>query len=624
LIVTLAGHVDHGKTSIVRALTGVDTDRLAEEKRRGLTIDLGFAYTEFEGARIGFVDVPGHHRFVHNMVAGIAGQQFALLVIAADDGVMPQSREHLQILRLLGLGRGLIALNKIDRVSPEHLTEVRREIRSLVEGSFLAGAEIVELSCETGAGIDRLRTRLAQAAGLVATAQRGGLFRLAIDRAFTVRGTGVVVTGTVVNGSTTLDARLVLGSTGSPLRVRGIHVRDLPATEATAGDRAAINIGGAGLDETRRGDWLLDPATRDPVDGFAARITVLDDFPRATKHNAPVHLYHATSHTEARLLLIEGAPVEPGTGATCDVACERPLHFKIGDRFVIRDRDLGRTLGGGVVIELRIPASRRREDTRRQRLDSATPEDPRTSLIAAARRTPVESATFARDWNLATTTVNELAQDAELHRIGDHLLHPDLVATTAQSIHAVLTEHHGQHPDSPGLSADEICVGTPSTRLSRRLVLAAGVEAGDLRLDNGRYSDAAHRAAIPAEVQRLFESIETWLDSVQPPSLGDIAKRLGRPFATLEREMRALPAFRLAVRVSETRYYLPARLRELAEVTIQLDANGPFTVRDFRDATSVGRNVVIEVLEHFDATGFTRRTADTRRVVGELSQVGTS
>ena len=223
MIVTLAGHVDHGKTAIVRVLTGVDTDRLEEEKRRGLTIDLGFAYADFDGARVGFVDVPGHHRFIHNMVAGIGRRQFGLLVVAADDGVMPQTREHLQILQLIGLREGVVAVNKIDRVDPERIQEVRLEVEALVRGSFLEDALQVEVSSIDGRGVDDLRAELANAARRHAVERADRGFRLAVDRAFSVRGAGVVVTGTVVAGSASVGDALLLAASDRPLRVRGLH-----------------------------------------------------------------------------------------------------------------------------------------------------------------------------------------------------------------------------------------------------------------------------------------------------------------------------------------------------------------------------------------------------------------
>ena len=382
MIVTLAGHVDHGKTSIVRALTGTDTDRLAEEKRRGLTIDLGFAYADIAGHRVGFVDVPGHHRFIHNMVAGIAGQQFALLVVAADDGVMPQSKEHLQILRLLGLSRGLVALNKVDRVAAERVGEVQDQIRGLTADSFLDGAPIIELSCETAVGFDTLRKHLGVAAAREADRDPGAPFRLAIDRAFTIRGSGVVVTGTVASGRTSVGDRLVLASTGHAARVRSLHVQDEAANQATVGDRAAVNLAGVAADDVKRGDWLLDPPIRDPQTDFVAALTVVDDFPRAAKHNVPVHTYHATSHAQGRLLLLDGAPVAPPPrrhrpgGRTVPVATARE------DR---RPRGVSRPR----------PRPHPRRRSRRRSRGAAHPTPQRETTRAPARHRPRRSGQLA-------------------------------------------------------------------------------------------------------------------------------------------------------------------------------------------------------------------------------------
>ncbi|MCE2424850.1 MAG: selenocysteine-specific translation elongation factor [Pseudomonadales bacterium] len=625
MIVTLAGHVDHGKTSIVRALTGVDTDRLAEEKRRGLTIDLGFAYTDLGGRRVGFVDVPGHHRFVHNMVAGIAAHQYALLVVAVDDGVMPQSREHLAILRLLGLAGGVVALTKIDRVSAERIEEVRDQTRAMTAGTFLDGAQILALSCETGSGVEGLRRHLERAATASPTPTDDRPFRLAVDRAFTVRGSGVVVTGTVVSGTANLDDRLVMASTGNPVRVRGLRVQDEPSNTATVGDRAAVNVAGAGVDDVRRGDWLMDPAMHDPASRFAVHLSVLEDFPRAVKHNAPLHVYHGTSHTQARVLLIEGAPIEPGGAATVDLVCQEHLHVhvKVGDRVVLRDHDLERTLGGGRVVDLAVPDRRRRSPLRKQRLAATRPGDPVATLDALSRHIPVRATEFARHWNLADRRLDGVVKDLNLANIEAYLLHPDLFRATAGVIGQKLADHHRLHPDSPGLTADEICTGNAAERHARRLTLASLVERGSLRVETGLYADAAHQAAIPANVTRLFEEVGSLLDSNQPPSLGDLAKRFGRPFPVFEREMRALPAFNLAVRVGDTRYFLPDRLLELAKLAGKLDARAPFTVRQFRDASGMGRNVVIEVLEYFDGRGYTQRIGDTRRVVGDASNITT-
>ena len=613
MIVALAGHVDHGKTSIVRALTGVDTDRLAEEKRRGLTIDLGFAYADIEGRRIGFVDVPGHHRFVHNMVAGIAGRQYALLVIAADDGVMPQSREHLQILKLLGLTAGVIVLNKIDRVEAARRADVRRDIHALTADSFLQDAPILEISCTTNDGIEVLRQHLSQATVAVRAERPGAAFRLAIDRAFNVRGSGVVVTGTAVSGSVAVGERLALDSSDKIVRVRGLHVQDAEADSAQSGDRAAINLAGVNIDEVARGQWLLHPQMAAASNRFAASMTVVEDFPRPLKHNAPLHVYHATSHSQGRLLLIDGAALTPGGHAIVDLATVRPLQVKVGDRIVLRDHDLERTVGGGRIVEVEAPA-RRRTATRRGQLASVQPDDPSATLVALARCQPVHVPTFATHWNLVTESVEALAAESNLQLVEEHMLHTDLIAETASAILRQLEAHHQQHPHSPGLTRRQLQESGADATCQAVLALLTGD--GTLRHDKGHYALASHHAAVPDDVTRLFARLESALDSTQPPSLGDIGKRLRQPLAKLEREMRALPAFGLAVRVSDNRYYLPKRLLELAAVATDLSANGAFTVRQFRDASGVGRNVVIDVLEHFDAKGFTRRHGDTRQVVG--------
>ncbi|MDE0693656.1 MAG: selenocysteine-specific translation elongation factor [Gammaproteobacteria bacterium] len=625
MIVTLAGHVDHGKTSLVHALTGVDTDTLAEEKRRGLTIDLGFAYANLgdaKASRVGFVDVPGHHRFVHNMVAGIASRQFAMLVIAADDGVMPQSREHLQILSLLGLSRGIVVLNKIDRVPPARVEEVRRDVGALTAGTFLHKAPTLPVSCTTGTGVEEVRRHIALAARADRAAGANEPFRLPIDRAFTVRGSGTVVTGTVLAGSARTDDRLVLADSGTAVRVRGVRVQNQDADAATPGDRAAINLAGVSAEEVTRGDWLLPAESREPVTRTCIELAVLADFPRAVKHNHPVHVYHASSHAQARILLIDEAPMPGGVAVRVDVATASPMHVKIGDRVVLRDHDLATTLGGGRVVAIGEPPGRRRAPGRLQLLASVQPDDAPASACAALEHGPLHAASFRRQWNLAPERMAALLGDAaDVVEIDGHWLAKTALNAAETHLQERLTRHHQQHPESAGLTESELCSGDPDQSTTLRLALHHLTNTDAVRVEGGDYALASHQADIPSHVQRLFDQVERPLDSIQPPSLGDIAKRLKRPFPAFEREMRALPAFGLAIRVSDTRYYLPTRLLEMADQAAGLAAQGPFTVRNFRDATGVGRNVVIEVLEHFDRTGFTRRSGDTRTIVGNRNAI---
>ncbi len=619
MIVTLAGHVDHGKTAVVRALTGVDTDRLAEERRRGLTIDLGFAYADIGGARIGFVDVPGHRRFIHNMVAGVARNQYALLVVAADDGVMPQTVEHLQILKLLGLRQGIVALNKIDRSEPDHIAAVREDIRTLMADSFLRDAEIVEVSCTDGRGVDTLRAHLQQAGEAYATTVEDRAFRLAVDRVFSLRGVGVVATGTVVSGATRTDDRLAIAATGRPLRVRGLFVQDTPAEQAVEGDRVALNVSGARLDDLSRGDWIVAESTADTTRHATVELGVVEDFPRAVRHWAPIHVYAATSHSQGRISLLEPSPVEPGATAAIDIVLTEPAHIKVGDRLILRDQDLDRTLGGGTVIDVEAPHGRRRTQDRLDRIAALRGASTDDALAALTRRDAVDANTFQSNWNLTANAMHELVQRSGLIEHGEHIVHPELARTTERAVVDTLAKHHETERESGGMPLQSIADALGVSMTITRIAIENLTESGEVRAQSGSYALAEHSAEIPQALAALFDRIEPLLDSAQPASLGDVAKRLRTPLPALERNMRALAALGLCQRVSPNRYFLNARLRAMADIV--LDLPDGFTVRQFRDASGMGRNVVIEVLEHFDRKGFTRRQGDTRRVVGDPDQV---
>ncbi len=619
MIVTLAGHVDHGKTAVVRALTGVDTDRLTEEQRRGLTIDLGFAYADFGGARIGFVDVPGHRRFIHNMVAGVARNQYALLVVAADDGVMPQTVEHLQILKLLGLRQGIVALNKIDRSEPDHIAAVRDDIRTLTADSFLRDTEIVEVSCSDGRGIDALRSHLQQAGKAYATAVEDRAFRLAVDRAFSLRGVGLVATGTVVSGATQVDDHLAIAATGQPLRVRGLFVQDTPAERAVEGDRVALNITGARLENVSRGDWIVAESTAGTTRHATLELEVVDDFPRAVRHWAPVHVYVATSHNQGRISLLDASPIKPGATAAADVVLQEPAHIKVGDRLILRDQDLDRTLGGGTVIDVEAPHGRRRTHDRLERIDALRRASTGDALAALARRDAVHANTFQRDCNLTANAINELVQRSGLITHGDHVIHPELARATQRAVADVLASHHETQRESDGMPLEALATALRASTTITQISLENMTESGEVRARSGSYALAEHSAEIPQALASLFDRIERLLDSPQPPSLGDLAKRLRTPLPALERDMRALAAIGLCQRVSPSRYFLNARLRAMADIALDLQKD--FTVRQFRDASGMGRNVVIEVLEHFDRKGFTRRAGDTRSVVDDPGRV---
>ena len=626
MIVTLAGHVDHGKTSIVHALTGTDTDRLAEEKERGLTIDLGFAYSDLGGHRIGFVDVPGHHRFIHNMVAGVASMQHALLVIAADDGVMPQTREHLQILSLLRLKRGTIALSKIDRVSDLEVNNRRDEIKTFVEGSFLETANIIAVSSEDGEGIDVLRDALATAAAQHSSErQLPREFRLAVDRSFSTRGVGTVVTGTVVEGQCAVDDQLVLGSDATPVRVRNLYVQNRPASKAEFGDRTAMNLVGVDAEKVQRGDWITKNTVRLPTSNVTIQLSVLRDFPRTVPHRSPVHIYHATSHHLGRVALLESNAADPGSEQLADLLVESEMHVKVGDSLIIRDHDLGRTMGGGLVIALDEPSARRRSPARLDmliRLQSASiQQDPDESLLDMCRHRPVHFDRFRRSWNLTKSDAERLRNLPPLTFKNDFVLHDEYLTTQTSAFTETLEEHHRRVSDSEGIELESLAtlVGQPMD--ASRIVLACAVDDGTIKLKGGRYALAHHHANVPLAVVALFEKVQPLLDQTQPPSSGDLAKQLGIPLSKLEKEMPSLAKFRLCIQISTNRYYLPDQIAQLTQTAIDLAEHDDFTVRAFRDSTGVGRNIVIEILEYFDRKGFTRRNGDSRQIVGTADQV---
>ncbi|MDP1680489.1 MAG: selenocysteine-specific translation elongation factor, partial [Burkholderiales bacterium] len=367
MIIGTAGHIDHGKTALVKALTGVDADRLKEEKARGITIDLGYAYTPLpNGDMLGFIDVPGHEKLVHNMLAGATGIDFVLLVIAADDGPMPQTREHLAILGLLGLNRGAVALTKIDCVSAERAAEAQQEIAALLADTQLAACPIFPVSSISGEGIPELRAHLEQTATGTPPREACGHFRLAVDRVFTLPGTGTVVTGTVFSGEVRTNDKLILSPSGLEVRVRGIHAQNRPADSGRIGQRCALNLAGTQLEkqDVHRGDWVLGAEIHQPIQRLDARLRLLPSEAKALKHWSPVHFHLGASDVIARIALLEGETMQPGADMLVQIVTDKPLCAVHGDRFIVRDQSATRTLGGGVVLDIFPPARNRRKAAR--------------------------------------------------------------------------------------------------------------------------------------------------------------------------------------------------------------------------------------------------------------------
>ena len=616
MIVATAGHVDHGKTSLVKALTGVDADRLPEEKRRGMTIDLGFAYLPQASGAIGFVDVPGHERFVHNMLCGVPGIDLALLVVAADDGPMPQTREHLAILDLLGVARGVVALTKIDRVPPARVAEAAREIDALLAGSALAGSPVFPLSSVSGEGVAALRTQLEKAAK--DTAERGapGNFRMSVDRCFSIAGAGLVVTGTAMSGEIAVGGEVRALLAGASARVRSIHAHNAPAQAGRAGQRLALNLAGIdGKKAIARGDWIVQGELPPPVRRIDARLRVVDAKPLV--HWTPVHVHLGAAHVPGRVAVLEGEAITPGESALVQLVLEQPVGALRGDRYVIRDQSARRTLGGGAVIDVYPPPRGRAKPGRLAWLRAMELDDDAAALVALLAESPagLDLARFAANRNLRG---GGAVAGVPMKNAAGLVFSLQAWSALRGAALGTLAAWHARSPDSAGL-AEEKLVGAP--RLPRAVLAALAAELaaeGAVVREGLGVRLAGHRARFSGADSGLWEAALARLekDALRPPSLAEMAAELKVEPKKLEAVLSQAVRQGLLVRVSKSRFFLSAvlfRFEEVARAAAQ--AGAALTAAGFRDRSGIGRNAAIEVLEYFDRIKFTRRVGDTHVLI---------
>lgn len=637
MIVATAGHIDHGKTVLVKALTGVDADRLPEEKRRGLTIDLGFAYLPLPGGTVlSFIDVPGHERFIRNMLAGVIGIDFALLVVAADDGPMPQTHEHLAILDLLGVSRGAVALTKIDRVDPVRVSETAEAVRDMLAGTTLADAPVFPLSGQTGEGVPALRAALDTAAQDVADRTAGGNFRLAVDRCFTIAGSGLVVTGTVFSGTVRVGDRLMLSPAGVPVRVRGIHAQNREAEIGRTGDRCALNIAGADLRKTGvgRGDWVLAEAAHAPVRRIDARVRALAGEEMPLRHWMPVHVHLGAADVTGRVAVLEGRSAPPGGSALVQLLLDRPVGAVRGDRLILRDQSARHTLAGGHVLDPFPPARGRARPERLAHLSAMAEKAPEAALRRLLDETPagVDLHRFARAWNLNVAEAAALWLALPMTKIGRPEaptgIAPARLGALRAAVLATLKAWHVRLPAAPGPDEARLRRGLPD-RISPVLfnaVLLDLVREGQVAREGASLRLAGHRAAMSAEDSALWERVRPLLEEgdLRPPRLRELAEALEMDLKPVEAFMARAARLGLVLRVADNRYYPPeamARLGAIAEALAAENADGLFDAAAFRDRSGIGRNLAIKVLEFFDKTGFTRRTGEGRRILKPVAEV---
>jgi selenocysteine-specific elongation factor len=631
MIVGTAGHIDHGKTSLVRALTGVDTDRLKEEKARGISIDLGFAYLPApDGGVLGFVDVPGHERLVHNMLAGATGIDFVLLAVAADDGLMPQTAEHVAIVDLLGIDTGIVAITKTDLVSAERLAEVRAEIAQALSGTVLADAEMVAVSSETGEGIDALRARLFEASKSLGPHASGGRFRMAVDRCFTLPGVGTVVTGTILSGSISTGGHVVVSPSGFEARVRGIHAHNRPADVAKAGARCALNLAGEAItkEAISRGDVVLDPQLHAPTDRIDAAVRVLRADPKPLTQWMPVRLHHAAAEIGARVVLLDETPPAPGADVFVQLVLEAPVAAAAGDRFVIRDTSAQRTIGGGRFLDLRAPARKRRTPERRAQLEAHSIGDAGQALTALLDRAPhfVDFSSFVRDRALAEPEIGAIAEQAGLIRLatpkGEIALSPAVWQTLKRSVLIALSKFHAGSPDLAGMGLEKLRRQTeprlPAPAFTA--VLQAMARAGDLSLDGAAARLTSHDVRLAPQDELLWSKVGPMIggpDRFRPPRVPEIAGLLNAKEPDIKKLFKALARVGKVVEVAQDHFFLRGTVAEMAGIAAEISASAPdgqFTAAQLRDRLDNGRKVAIQILEFFDRHGVTVRRGDLRRV----------
>jgi selenocysteine-specific elongation factor len=618
MIIGTAGHIDHGKTALVKALTGIDADRLAEEKRRGITIDLGYAYTD----AFGFVDVPGHERFVHTMLAGASGVDAALLVVALNDGVMPQTREHVQILQLLGIDRGVVALTKSD-LAPARDAEVASQVNALLQKTALASAPLLPVSVVTGAGIEALRAALLS----LGPRQRDAELypRLAIDRAFTLAGAGLVVTGTLVSGRIRVDDRLMLSPPGIELRVRGLHAQNRPAEQAAAGQRAALNVTGPRLskDAVTRGDWVLHPAVHAPTTRFDVRLTLLAEESRALRADAPVHLHLGAAHVTARVAALDAERIEPGSTVLARLTLDRPIGALACDRLVLRDATATRTIGGGVVIDPFPPRRGRRAPERLAQLTALDQPDPADALRALLALAPgwTERVGYVRSRNLSPAVQQSVQAAAPAVAVADLLMAPTTLDALRDGVTQRLAVHHAAAPDQPGLQFERLRMTTPGrpSVAAFRAVIESLFRSGAVEQDGPWLRLATHRAILSVHDERVWQQARELIaaERFRPPRTRDLARALSVPEAAMRAALKRVHRMGRLIEVAPDQYFLSETVAEMAGIAAAIAEVGPagtLTAAEFRDRLANGRKVAIQVLEFFDRAGVTVRVGDERRV----------
>ncbi|CZW07545.1 TPA: selenocysteine-specific translation elongation factor [Enterobacter cloacae] len=598
MIIATAGHVDHGKTTLLQAITGVNADRLPEEKKRGMTIDLGYAYwPQPDGRVLGFIDVPGHEKFLSNMLAGVGGIDHALLVVACDDGVMAQTREHLAILQLTGNPQLTVALTKADRVDATRINEVREAVQATLREYGFTDAALFETVATEGRGIDTLRHHLQQLSSREHASHHR--FRLAIDRAFTVKGAGLVVTGTALSGEVKVGDTVWLTGINKPMRARGLHAQNQPVDHAHAGQRIALNIAGdAEKAQLNRGDWLLSEAPPEPSE----RVIVSLQTHIPLSQWQPLHIHHAASHITGRVSLLENDLAE--------LVFDTPLWLADNDRLVLRDISARETLAGARVVTLNPPRRGKRKPEYLQWLSAlAQASNDKAALEVHLERGAVNLTDFAWARQLSNEGLLPLTQQPGFIQAGNNLLNAPVAACWQRKVLNTLATYHEQHQDEPGPGRERLRrMALPMEDDALVLLLIENMrESGVIKSHHGWLHLPEHKAGFTAEQEAIWQKAAP-LFGDEPWWVRDLARETNTDEQVMRQVLRHAAQQGLIVAIVKDRYYRNDRIVAFASLIRELDqARGSTCAADFRDRLNVGRKLAIQILEYFNRIGFTRR-----------------
>lgn len=630
IILGTAGHIDHGKTSLIKAVTGVNTDRLKEEKLRGITIELGFASLELPGGqRLGVVDVPGHEKFVKNMVAGATGIDIVVMVIAADEGIMPQTREHMEICTLLDIRHGVVVLTKVDLVEQEWLEMVREEIQDFTRNTFLEEAPVVAVSSTTGEGIPSFIDALEKVSALTAPRVSSGIFRLPVDRVFTMKGFGTVITGTLISGKVNEGDQIMIYPPGITSKVRGIQVHGQSVDAALAGMRTAINFQGLDREMVSRGDIVALPETLSPSHMVDVTLRYLSSNPKKLKNRTRVRFHSGTSEMMGIVVLLDRDELNPGENAFAQIRLESPVSLIRDDRYVLRSYSPVRTIGGGGVIN---PVPTKHKPNKQDVIDhlkALTSDDNGRivqQLIRANGYNGCRYKTLRIMVNIPEKQLDHLLQAMlsqkqviQIDKDTRTFMHHHVFAEIQNTIQTCISNYHRKYPLKPGIPKEELKTKLPSAIGNKTFLIALGQmnKAGLIKLEEDIVFSADHEVTLAVDQEDLKNKIlSTYLDGgLTPPYFKEVCRKLDAPVESAKEVLALLITGNMLIKVKEDLYYHPKHLEQIkGELVDFLVSNDEITTPQFKDMTGASRKYVIPLIEYFDSIQLTIRVGDIRKL----------